>query len=111
MGDITLKIGQIVTAPRDYELEGYFGSKRTIKKGTQAWISTDGAIYHLNGVIETPADGNFNVSGYDVEGIAQRILAQLKIHLPFGDMLEDYEVTEKDITDAIEWALDDGLGF
>lgn len=111
MNNITLKIGQIIKVPRDYELEGYFGTTRTIKASTQAWIGIDGTIRHLNGTIETPADGEFKVSGYDNEGLAQRILWQLKKDLPLREILEDYELTEKDVTDAIEWALDDILGF
>lgn len=47
------------------------------------------------------------VKGYDTEGLAEYLFTCMKSHLPMDDMMYDYDLTEEDIKEVIEEALDE----
>lgn len=97
------KIGQILTAHCDVELETFFG-KEILKKGSKVIIGADKLAHHFNGKIQ-PMGENDRIKGYDHEGIAEYIMMHLKRELPLTDMMDDYGVKEKEMLNAIEYAL------
>lgn len=100
------KIGQMLTASKDIELEGFLGNKKVVKKGTKIWIGADKFAHYQDGSIQCLSEDS-TVKGYDTEGIAERIFLQLSAHFPLEDFCEEYEVDSEDIKEAIEWALDE----
>lgn len=101
------KIGQILTAKEDVEVEkAISGNKDIIKKGTKVIIGADGLAHHIHsGMIQPLADKEVN--GYDCEGLAEYLFIVLKARFPLKEMMEDYEVTENGLREEIEYALDE----
>ena len=97
------KIGQILTSNQDVEVEkALSGEKVIIPKGNRIII---GAHHLRDGMIQPLGDAT--VKGYDSAGLAEYLLLILKAHFPISEMLEDYDIEEKDLLDEIEYALDD----
>ena len=103
---IGYKIGQMLKVSADVELKGFFGDKKFVKKGTRIWIGADNLAHYKDGTIQ-PLPENTTVKGYDTEGIAERIFAQLKTDLPLDEMCEEYEISFNDIKDEIKYALEE----
>lgn len=101
------KIGQILTSNQDVEVEKALSDEKVvIPKGNKIIIGADKLAHHIcNGMIQPL--GNAEVKGYDTEGLAEYLLIILKAHFPLADMLENYDIEEKDLKDEIEYALDD----
>ena len=104
------KIGQILTSNRDVKVEkGLSGEKVIIPKGSKIIIGADRlAHYFRNGMAQFL--GDLTIKGYDAAGLAEYLLFVLKARFPIAEMMEDYDIEEKDLLDEIEYALDD-IGF
>lgn len=100
------KIGQILTSNADTEVEkALSGEKVVIPKGNK--ISSDKIAHHIrDGMIQPLADGS-EVEGYDDAGIAEYILICLRAHFPVDDWMEEYGISEDEIIEEIECALDE----
>lgn len=100
------KIGQMLIVKKDIELEGIFGSKRIVRKGSKVWIGADKLAHHQDSTIQPLADGS-TVEGYDTEGIAERIFTQLAANFPLEEFGEEYEIGSDRIKEEIEYALEE----
>ena len=102
------KIGQILTSSRDVEVEkALSGEKVVIPKGNKIIIGADKLAHHIrDGMIQPLADDS-KVDGYDSTGLAEYIFTCLKTHLPIDEWIEDYEISENEIIEEIECALDE----
>lgn len=103
-------IGQILTASKDFELEGCLGNKKAVKKGTKIYIGADDLAHHKDGTIQ-PLGENAEVKGYSVSGLADFIWLHIRNFTPIDeDVLEDYDETPDCVKNAIMDALEE-LGF
>ena len=100
------KVGQLLTANQDIEVEGVLGTKRTIKKGSKVWIGADDFAHHLDGCIQPLAEGE-TVEGYYTEGIAERIFIHLAAIFPLQEIGEMYEIEANDVKEEIKYALEE----
>lgn len=106
-------IGQRIEFIKDYEVQGFLDEKHIIKKGTKAWVTAsrnNPSFYLQNGKELLLNKDNVELVGYDAEGLAEFIYRFLSAWLPLSDMMEDYDVEEKDFKDYIIEALEE-LGF
>lgn len=104
------RIGQILTAQKDIELEGVLGEKKNVKKGTKIYIGADNLAHHKDGTIQ-PLGDSTEVKGYSVSGLADFIWLYIRNFTPIDeDVLEDYDETPNCVKDAIMDALEE-LGF
>ena len=102
------KIGQILTSTEDVVVEkALSGEKITIPKGNKIIIGADKLAHHIRDGMIQPLSSDSEVEGYDSSGIAQYIYICLKAHLPINEWMEDYEISEKEIIEEIECALDE----
>lgn len=103
-------IGQILTAQNDIELEGFLGTKKTVKKGAKIYIGADNFAHHRDGTIQPLGDGA-EVKGYSVSGLAEFIWLYIRNFTPIDEItLEDYDETPDCVKNAIMDALEE-LGF
>ena len=102
------KIGQILTSNKDIVVEkALFGDKVTIPKGNKIIIGADKLAHHIrDGMIQPLADSS-EVKGYDSSGLAEYILICLRAHFPVDDWMEEYGISEDEIIEEIECALDE----
>jgi hypothetical protein len=105
------KIGQILTSNTDVEVEkALSGEKVVIPKGNKIIIGADKFAHHIrNGMIQPLPEGT-EVKGYDAKGIAEYLYAKLSCMFAIDEMLEEYEQTEEEFINEIEYFLDD-IGF
>lgn len=110
-GKVTYKIGQILTSEYDVEVKrGISGEKVIIPKGNKIIIGADNLAHHMRNRMLQPLGDSIEVKGYDAEGIAEFIFSWISRFYPIHEMLEDYEVSEKEFISEIECALDE-IGF
>lgn len=104
------KIGQVLTSNVETVVEKAFSEEKVIiPKGNQVIVCNNNRVMHLrNGMIQ-PLGGDFEVDGFDTEGIAKYVLRKMKFYLPFDEMCDDYEVQEAEVIEAIQDALSDIL--
>lgn len=102
--DMAYKIGQVLVAKDDMEIETLFGDSRMVKKGSKAWIGADYFAHHPDGTIQLLPVGS-SIEGYDAEGIAERIYLSLYNNLPLREMMEDYDIDSDGMKREIEDAL------
>lgn len=105
-------IGQRIEFIKDYEVQGFL-EKHIIKKGTKAWVTASNShpsFYLQNGKELLLNKDNVELVGYDAEGLAEFIYRFLSRWLPLSDMMEAYDVEEKEFKDYIVEALEE-LGF
>ena len=102
------KIGQILTSKSDVEVEkALSGEKVIIPKGNKIIIGADKLAHHIrDGMIQPLAD-DAEVGGYDALGIAEYIFICLRAHFPVDDWMEEYGISEGEIIEEIECALDE----
>lgn len=98
-------IGQIITCKEDMELEGVFGKKTKVKKGTKVYIGADNFAHYLNGMLQPL--GESKVEGYSVEGIADWVYMWVSKNLPLDDFLDEYEISDEEFKEQIEDALEE----
>lgn len=102
------KIGQILTANQDIEVEmALSGDKKFIPKGSKAIVGADNFAHHLRGGVIQPLGSDVTIKGYDTTGISEYLIMSLKDHFPILDMLDSYDIAEKEFQNEIEYALDD----
>jgi hypothetical protein len=99
-------IGQVLTAKTDLELEGIFGTKRTIKAGSKAYIGTDKLAHHTNGTLQ-PLAIDDTVEGYSTEGLASWIYRYLSSRTRLPEAIEEYEITREELEECIADALEE----
>lgn len=105
------KIGQILTSTKDVAVKKALSNETVIiPKGNKIIIGPDKLAHHLRNGMVQPLCKDDTVEGYDAEGLAEYLLLILKAHFPIAEMLEDYDLEEKELKDEIEYALDD-IGF
>ena len=102
------KVGQILTSNTEVVVEkALSGEKVIIPKGNKIIIGADKLAHHIrDGMIQPLADDS-KVDGYDSTGLAEYIFTCLKTHLPIDEWIEDYEISENEIIEEIECALDE----
>ena len=93
------KIGEMLIVSADVELKNFLGDKTLVNKGTKIWVGADEFVHYQDGTIQPqPLPENSTIKGYDIKGIAERILLQLKSDFPFD---------RKSVRDSIEYALEE----
>lgn len=105
----TYKIGEILVSQRETEVETIFGRKDVIPKGNKVIITAHRLGHHIRNGMKQPLQKEDVVKGYDTEGLAEYLFTYLKRDLPMDDMMLmcDYDLTEEDIKEVIEEALDE----
>lgn len=103
----TYKIGEILVSQRETELETNFGRKDVIPKENKVIITAHGLGHHIRNGMKQPLQKDDVVEGYDTEGLAEYLFMCMKRDLPMDDMMYDYDLTEGDIKEVIEEALDE----
>lgn len=114
MDKTIFKAGQEVMAKQDFDIDGFFGEEPIhVKAGSKGYISADGFLHHTTGAargkIQKLAEDKFEVKGYDHENIAKMVWNRICIHFGFYEVLEDYDIEEKNVLDEIEDILSDIL--
>ncbi len=78
-----------------------------IPAGNMVVVGFDNLAHHLrNGYIQ-PFASDVKISGYVSNGIVMAIIQYLRAWLPLDDMLEDYDITQKDFQDKLYEALEE----
>lgn len=103
----TYKIGEILVSQRETEVETIFGRKEIIPKGNKIIITAHRLGHHIRNGMKQPLQKDDVVKDYDTEGLAEYLFTCMKSHLPMDDMMYDYDLTEEDIKELIEEALDE----
>jgi hypothetical protein len=103
----TYKIGEILVSQRETEVETIFGRKEIIPKGNKIIITAHRLGHHIRNGMKQPLKKDDVVKGYDTEGLAEYLFTCMKSHLPMDDMMYDYDLTEENIKEVIEEALDE----
>ena len=101
------KVGQILKFTEDCYLKG-LGNRVKIPKGKKVIIGADGFAYHTDGLFQ-PLGGAV-VEGYDTEGLANYIYANMSMHISIDEILEENGITEEDFVDELACALE-AIGF
>lgn len=101
------KIGEILVSQKETELETNWGRKVVIPRGNKVIITAHGLGHHIRNGMKQPLQKDAVVKGYDTEGLAEYLFTCMKSHLPMDDMMYDYDLTEEDIKEVIEEALDE----
>ena len=105
------KIGQILTAKQDHEIErALTGEKVQVPKGSKIIIGADKWGHHFRDLSLQPLGEEDTVNGFDAEGIATWLCGYLSSRYDLQSMLEDYDITRKDFKDSIVEALEE-IGF
>lgn len=101
-------IGQELVLTDELETEGAFGKKVIRKKGTKLYVTARKkpvmAMYP-NGNIQIIDEAE--VEGFSVVGIAKYLYQYLSRQFPMDELLEGYDIEEKEFKEAIEDALED----
>ena len=103
----TYKIGEILVSQRETELETNFGRKDVIPKGNKVIITAHRLGHHIRNGMKQPLQKEDVVKGYDTEGLAEYLFTYMKRDLPIDDMMYDYDLTQADVQEVIEEALDE----
>ena len=94
------KIGQILTAKKECELElGISGRKIKIPKGNKIIIGADKLGHHIKTGRMQPLQ----------KGLAEYLYIVMNNQLPLQEMLDGEEITKEECIEAIEEALDEIL--
>lgn len=103
----TYKIGEILVSQKETELETNWGRKYVIPKGNKVIITAHGLGHHIRNGMKQPLQKDDVVKGYDTEGLAEYLFTCMKRDLPIEEIMEGYDLTEGDIKEVIEEALDE----
>ena len=104
------RIGQILVAKEELEIEKISGEKVTIPKGNKIIIGADKLAHHIkNGFIQ-PLQDNAKVEGYDKEGLSEYLYLYLRNHFEIDELLENYDDTKEHFVEELVEALDN-IGF
>ena len=108
---MTYKIGEILTSNREVTVEKCIsGEKVVLPEGNKVIIGADRLAHHIKtGAIQALAK-DIEVKGYDREGLAEWIFDYMSVHLPIFDMETEFELTDADIRQTIDDALEE-IGF
>ena len=102
-------IGQKFVVKEDTEVEGCFGTKKTVKKGTGIYVTASQerpmVIYDNGNIQMLPEDAE--VKGFSAEGISEFICNYLFRRFNIQDMLEDYDQTKREFQETIIEALEE----
>lgn len=107
---IEYKIGQILTAKADIEIErALSGEKVTVPKGSKVIIGADKLAHHLrNGIVQ--GVGSATVKGYDADGLAEYLYTMLSSRYDLDYYLEGMDCTKHDFMESIAEHLKE-VGF
>ena len=104
------KIGEILESKKDVTVKKELSDEEIIiPKGNKIIIGADKLAHHLRDGMLQPLQEGSEVEGYDCEGLAEYLFLCLRAYLPLNEMLEDYEISEKEFREEIEYALDEIL--
>lgn len=105
------KIGQLMVAKKDIEIESELtGTKTIVLKGSKVIIGPDRlAHYYSNGKCQNIAKDAV-VEGYDAEGLADYLYTMLNSRYDLDQHLEDQDCTKYDFMDSIAEYLRE-IGF
>lgn len=109
---MVFKIGQLITANQDIELErAISGEKVIVKKGSKAIVGADNLVHHLDyDMMIQPISKSVKIEGYDAEGLTAYLFRYLKYQFPIEQFCNDYDVSERSFCDEITDALRE-IGF
>lgn len=106
-----VKIGQIIESKVETKVEkALSGEVVTIPKGNKVIIGADGFAHHLKDGMIQPLGEDMEIKGYDAAGIAKYLYDRLGNCFAIDEMLENYDLSESDFVEEIEYCLDD-IGF
>lgn len=97
-------VGQVLTVKEDTEMEGCFGTPKSVKKGSKIFIGADKLAHHLDGTLQ-PVQSE--IEGFSVEGLAEWIWNHLTVELPLKEALSDYDVTPDEFKTKVADALEE----
>lgn len=112
---ITFKIGQEITVTKTHDIKGLIDEEETIriKEGDKAYIKAIGAIEYLTGdargKMQFLSEDIFEIKGYDHENIASMVYDRLSYRFQMEAFLEDYDISEKEFKEEIQYILDEIL--
>jgi len=103
------RIGQKMEFTDDFTVGTLFHGEEVIKKGTVLYVGADGFFHIENGKM-LRMDDDFEVNGFDPDGMADYIYKIISREFPLDDMFDDYDVDQQEFKEEISFALDE-LGF
>lgn len=115
MNKTKVKIGQVLTCQDEYIIKSPLSDTEiVVKPGDTCIVRSDKTVSYKSGnargKIQSLSDEHFEIDGYDFKNIVSEIVDALKYYIPFSDMMDDYDVTEEEVRDAILEPLEDLLG-
>lgn len=111
MNKKTYKAGELIVNEKDFEIETVLTkTKKTIKAGDKAVVTSKGHIQYITGeAIGMRQALGIEVKGYDHRSISKRILQRLNDVYGLEDFIEDEEISIYELLDEMEDVLMDIL--
>lgn len=106
MEELKFKYGQVLVANQDVEVVSIDGEKDVIKKGSKAVVGFDRNMRHYNGYTQGFSD-DIKIEGISPAGMAEYIADYLKARFPLREMLEDFDLNEREFEQAIFEAFEE----
>lgn len=102
------KIGELVTIKKDITLKTFSGFGLKAKTGDKGIVTKNGDVYLITGEAQNKfITTDIQVKGIDCNSIAGLIFRRLDMELNLGEMLEDYDIENKDFIEYIGSMLED----
>lgn len=106
---MTYNIGQVLIVEHDVQVDTFRGEGKLIKAGTRRYVGADTKrkfVHYLNGNMQ-PLGDDAKIEGYSTTGLADWIFQTLRFKVPLCAMMDDYDLSESDFTEAIADALEE----
>lgn len=105
------KIGQIIIANQDIEVNAFLSDeKKIIPKGSKVIIGADKFAHHLSDGMIQPLSGDIAVKGYDAVGLAKYIMGALDTDYQIMNILSAFEIEKEELEKHIAFFLME-IGF
>ena len=98
------RIGQKMEFTEDFTVGTLFHGEEVIKRGTTLYVGADGFFRIENGKM-LRMDDDFEVDGFNPDGMADYIYKIVSREFPLDDMLDDYDVNKSAFKGEISFAL------
>lgn len=105
---MAFKYGQLLISNQETEIErAITGEKVKVPAGNRVVVGFDGLAHHIwDGSIQ-PFSKDVSIEGFSNTGIVAAIWERLCAEFPVSELLEDYEIQPKEVTDTIKYALEE----
>lgn len=102
------KYGQLLVSNQETEIErAITGEKVKVPAGNRVVVGFDQLAHHLwDGSIQ-PFSKHIMIGGYSNTGIVAAIWERICAEFPVSEMLDEFEIQPKDVTDTIKNALEE----